>query len=242
MNSPLFMDLTGEQFGRLHVVERAENDRSGNAKWLCRCECGNYKIILGKALRTGSTRSCGCYLAEQSKKRMKILATKHGLSKAKLYSVWGTIVDRCTNDKCKGYHNYGGRGISICDEWRHDVKAFYDYVSSLPHFGEPGRSIDRIDNNGNYEPGNIRWATFKEQANNTRPKKNTVWVVFNGETMSLADMARKYGINYATVRRRYAKGMPIEKILFQGNLREGGKANGITGAADTEDRTDPVQL
>lgn len=156
----------------------------------------------------------------------------HGMSGTKIYCRWFDIKRRCNDERCAGYEDYGGRGIKVCDEWKNDFSAFYDYVSKLPHFGEEGRSIDRINNDGNYEPGNVRWATTTEQLRNRRPYKTSVMLTFNGETKCLAAMAKKYGIKEVTVRARYSRGLPIEKVLYPGDIRttkkKRGEKNGVT--------------
>lgn len=160
-------DLTGQKFGRLTVIERAENigDRT---RWKCQCDCGNEIIVYATNLKRGLTKSCGCY-GKNFPSHLKHGHGKHGDS---TYNVYTLMKSRCYNTNNKAYKNYGGRGIAVCDEWLHDFKAFYDYVSVLPHFGEAGYSLDRINNDGNYEPNNVRWATKKEQANNRRTSKN----------------------------------------------------------------------
>lgn len=159
------IDLTGERFGRLLVVERAENHGKLPA-WWCICECGETVKVLGCNLRTGHTKSCGCVRKEVTAKR----SITHGMSYDPVFGLWNTMCQRCSNPNNQKYFNYGGRGISVCEEWANSFKAFYDYVSKLPHFGEKSYSLDRINNDGNYEPGNVRWATPVEQANNRRQR------------------------------------------------------------------------
>lgn len=158
-------DLTGQRIGMLTVIKRVENRTfpSGQTKmqYLCKCDCGSEVIVLGSnLLKKGNTTSCGCYKIQ--------LQTSHGLWGSKVYKVWDNMINRCFNPNATGYENWGGRGIMVCDEWKNDFQAFYDYVSKLPHFGERGRSFDRIDNDGNYEPNNVRWATRYEQTHNRR--------------------------------------------------------------------------
>jgi hypothetical protein len=156
-------DLTGLQFGRLTVIKRVNNNKPYGSKWLCKCDCGNELIVFSNNLKRGNTRSCGC-LALQ-------LRTKHTHWGDKVYKAWDNMRNRCINPNATGYEYWGGRGIKVCDEWLNDFKTFYNYVSTLEHFGEKGYSLDRIDNDGNYEVGNVRWANKTEQNLNKRYKR-----------------------------------------------------------------------
>lgn len=160
-------DLTGQKFGRLMVIGRYGKYKfpSGQQQiiWLCECECGNKLKVFARNLKTGNTQSCGCLRQD--------IGTKHGLWGSKVYKCWGNMLSRCFNPNMTEYKHWGGRGITVCDEWRNDFKAFYDYVSKLQHFGEKGYSLDRINNDGNYEPNNVRWATAKEQSNNQQRQR-----------------------------------------------------------------------
>lgn len=165
-------DITGQRFGRLVVLEREEDYISPKGvkkvRWLCVCDCGNKALVVAEDLRRGHTYSCGCYQKEMTSNA----SIKHGKRNTKIYHVWQAMKDRCNNPKNKRFRDWGGRGIAIYDEWQDDFQAFYNYVSKLPHFGEAGYSIDRINNDGNYEPNNIRWATRMEQNRNRRNVKN----------------------------------------------------------------------
>lgn len=159
------IDLTGQKFGRLTVIKKAERKKGcTNALWLCLCDCGRLTIVRSTSLRKGESQSCGCYRSEYWKGKM----TSHGKSTSSIAHTWYEMKARCMRASHHAFKNYGGRGIKVCDEWQNDFQAFYDHVSALPHFGEEGYSLDRINNNSNYEPGNVRWATAKEQANNRR--------------------------------------------------------------------------
>lgn len=166
-------NLNGQRFGRLTVVSKAEGRKNGCILWNCICDCGNEVIVPSGRLTSERKRSCGCLAMETASKTAKTGNNRrtHGMKRTKLYSVWNTMKYRCFNENSPQFKDWGGRGITVCDEWKNDFKAFYDYVSQLPHFGEEGYSLDRIDNDGNYEQGNVRWATRKEQANNRRNVK-----------------------------------------------------------------------
>ena len=160
-------DHTNERFGRLLVLTQTnERTSSRHVVWKCLCDCGNECFVSSNSLVTRKTRSCGC-LERESRGIGRIT---HHMSNTKIYKTWQGMRNRCFKAYHKNFKDYGGRGITVCDEWNNDFQIFFDYVSQLPHFGEEGYSLDRINNDGNYEPNNVKWSTQKEQANNRRKR------------------------------------------------------------------------
>lgn len=194
---------TGKKYGRWTVLERGKNAGSA-ATWLCKCDCGNQAVVRGAHLRSGNTRSCGCLHREIVAKS----ARTHGQRGLPEYGSWDHMIQRCTNPNNNKFADYGGRGIKVCQIWRDSFEAFYQDLGPRP---SPGYSLDRIDNNGNYEPGNCRWATQRQQCHNTRSNRN---FMHNGETLCLAAWARKVGINYNTLRSRLRCGWSVNKTLI----------------------------
>ncbi len=162
------MDLTGQRFGRLVVVERAENDSHNKARWRCRCDCGKETLAMAKSLRSGSKKSCGCLEAENRAaiKTRGGCDVIHGATDTRLYRIWWAMKTRCYNKNHRSFPNYGGRGITVCAEWLHDFTAFQKW--SMAHGYADDLSIDRIDNDRGYSPDNCRWATDDEQRHNKR--------------------------------------------------------------------------
>lgn len=201
------MDLTGITFGRLTVV--AFHDIHGkhpNARWLCRCECGAERIVFGSNLRKGTTRSCGCFLRDISTTHGH---TKHvgGKSMSPEYRSWHHMVSRCTNPKNKDFSHYGGRGVTVCDAWRSSFAVFFAHIGARPSLRH---SIDRIDNEKGYEPGNVQWATQRQQCRNQRKTRFVEW---RGERLPLIEACERAGLSRGTVRDRLAKGWTVEASL-----------------------------
>lgn len=198
------VNLVGKKYGRLLVIEKT-TPLNGHTRWLCKCDCGNECIVHGISLKTGNTISCGCYKEENAKRLYSTVRQndKH------LYAVWNGIKQRCRNKNNKAYHNYGGRGIDIADEWADNYETFYKWA--IKNGYKKGLEIDRIDNNGNYCEENCRFTTKTIQANN---KRNVKLYTISGVTKSLPQWCREYGQNYFMVRQRvYKLGWDIEKAL-----------------------------
>jgi hypothetical protein len=155
-------DITGGSYGRLSVLAPVERDKHGKIKWLCRCDCGKEIVAAGSDITTGHTTSCGCSRIGAT------AAPTHGMYGTTEYNTWRSMNSRCYNQNSPGYKYWGGRGITVCDEWRNSFSAFYSYMGARPE----GMSIERIDNAGNYEPGNVRWATAADQNRNKRAKSS----------------------------------------------------------------------
>lgn len=166
-------DLTGRIFERLTVVGM-DRTRGGRTRWFCRCSCGSMKSVTACELKAGNTKSCGCFDAD----RKKTTTVRHGFSRTPTYVCWSNMHARCSNQSRPDFARYGGRGICVCDHWS-------DFATFLADMGEKplGLTLDRIDNNGNYEPGNCRWATPSEQRRNQRSKSEIRAAAEIGRTM-----------------------------------------------------------
>lgn len=200
------IDLIGQRFTRLVVVSRAENDGRGEARWHCICDCGNAATQNSKNLRRGLVRSCGCLRREQAT-AMGAAGRTHGMTASSEYRIWRGAVKRCHDPDCPAYRNYGARGIHVAQEWRTNFKAFFDHIGPRP---SSDYTLDRIDNDRGYEPGNVRWATYETQGNNRRT--NHI-VTVDGVDMTLAQAIRIKGQKSNVVRQRLAIGWNIERAL-----------------------------
>jgi len=207
------IDLIGQKFGRLLPIKCVGKNNNRECLWLCKCECGNEKIISGRSLRSGATRSCGCL----QKEFIIFKNTKHGHAKrdkkSKTHIAWGHMIDRCTNVNNKYYKDYGGRGITICDRWQKpNGEGFRNFLKDM---GEcpPGLSLDRIDNNkllNSYSPKNCRWATDIQQHRNTRRNRK---IPYGDKEYCLIELSEKYNINRCTLQGRLNSGWSIEDAL-----------------------------
>lgn len=203
---PALIDLTGKKFGKLTVIQRVEDDKYGNVRWLCRCECGNLVIRHGHVLRRNRASDCGCGKSEFMTK----IATTHGGRKSRLYSIWIDMIRRCEDLKVKCYYRYGGRGISVCPEW-HDFSAFRKWSEENGY--SSNLTLDRIDNDNGYCPQNCRWVPMKIQENN---KSNNTQLCFKGKIHTLSQWSEITGIHRATISRRISKyGWSVERALTE---------------------------
>lgn len=191
------INLVGLRFGKLTVLSESIKNKSGHIKWLCKCGCGNEKIIDGHSLRSGKTKSCGCYASQKTKERNY----KHGYCKERLYKIWWGIKMRTCNEKRREYKYYGGRGIIMCDEWLNNYLAFRKWAISNGY--KDNLSIDRIDVDGNYCSDNCRWTDNETQANNMTTNH---LLKFNGRTQNITQWSKELGINRLTISARVNRG------------------------------------
>ena len=207
LKMPKFVDLTGRRFGRWLVLSRAEN--KARTQWLCVCDCGTTKSVQGANLTNGTSISCGCYRDELPRTAQTAAVTRHGMTDSPTWNSWMAMIKRCYGKYSINYANYGGRGIEVCKRW---VDSFEEFLADMGERPE-GMSIDRINVNGNYEPGNCRWATRKQQARNTTTNKI---VLFEGKSYCQKELAEKLGIGAQTIRKRMRKGIPLEMPRWNG--------------------------
>jgi hypothetical protein len=201
-----FKDLTGQVFGRLTAYSPHHTTRVGTY-WNCKCICGNECIVLTTKLSNGHTTSCGCK-KEETKQKLSNLNKTHELSNSRLYKIYRGMISRCYKDYSSNYDRYGGRGITICQEWLDDFMNFYNWAMENGYSDD--LSIDRIDPNGIYCPENCRWANAKKQANNTR---STIFLTYKGETKPASEWSEITGINRNAITRRKRNGWTDEECL-----------------------------
>ena len=200
-------DLRGTKFGRLTVKGKISGGQ--NSKWLCECECGKITVVLRTNLKNKNTLSCGCFAEERHREKV----VTHGLSNHRIYNVWRSMVNRCSNPKNIGFDNYGGRGITVCERW----KKFENFIEDMG-LPEEGLDIDRINNGKGYFKENCRWVTRKQNARNTR---KTVKVKWEGKEIALISLAEKYNIKYKCLYKRvHSLGWELSRALNQQNRQE----------------------
>ena len=218
-----FIDMTGWKMwehgvpdSRLEIVEFAGFKESIRGKrtamWKCKCLCGKEIIRCGRDIRDGTTKSCGCLRKEITAFRNKKEKSTHGESRknSRLYTIWENMKSRCYDERNASYKHYGGRGISVCDEWRLSYETFKAWAIQTGYSGN--LTLDRISVNGNYEPSNCRWATWKEQENNS--SHNDI-IEYNGKSMTLHQWSEELGVAYDTLRARLRRGWNIERALTE---------------------------
>lgn len=194
----------GEKFGRLEAKERVASDSAGRSQWRCVCECGTEKTVTAYYLKTGHTRSCGCLVPEISAAIGRARAT-HGQTGSRAYRAWRSMLDRCYRPTSANYERYGAKGVRVCDEWRTSFAAFFAELGECP----PGHTLDRLKER-DYQPGNCRWATPTEQANN---RSTNVWATIGGETLTLSQWADRTGIPRGTIKVRWHNGFRGEALI-----------------------------
>lgn len=195
----------GNKFHRL-TVKQDLGIVNGYRRWLCQCECGAEKKIIASHVRHGHTKSCGCLHIESAKATAATTQT-HGLTNSPEYRVWSNMRNRCTNRKCKEFKYYGGRGVQVCERWMNSFEAFYEDMGPRP---SRKHSIDRINNHGDYEPGNCRWVVQRTQMRNT--SQNHV-IEHDGRSVCLEEWSELTGLPASAIRKRLKRGWPVKDAL-----------------------------
>lgn len=207
------MNIIGQKFNRLTVLElhhkvqkfKKSGHKSGFKEYyLCQCECGKYSIVEKYSITSGKIKSCGCLIKDTAYRHFSI----HNLTNHRLYNTWVHLKGRCYNCSNKYYKDYGARGIKVCNEWKNDFKAFYDWAISNGY--ADNLTIDRIDNNGNYEPSNCRFITLKKQQNN---KRNNFNITIYNRTQTLSEWCEEKNLNYDKIQARISRGWTIEEAM-----------------------------
>lgn len=213
--------VEGQKFNKLtivkldHIEEKQYKKHSFHLEYyLCRCECGQEKIILKNQITGGYVKSCGCLLKSKEKiQKLKEHSTTHGFSKTRLYKLWIGIKTRCYNPKRQGFYLYGGRGIKMCPEWEKDFLSFRKWALNNGYNENAKRgeyTIDRIDVNGDYSPENCRFISIKEQMNNRR---KTTFITYKGQTKPMSEWCKEYGIKINTAHKRIKMGWDLDKVF-----------------------------
>jgi len=200
-------DLMGQRFGRLTVIGEAESTKHGQARWLCRCDCGTESVVRADSLKSGSIKSCGCYNTEMCisvghKNR------KHGMGRTRLYNIWSSMKARCYNANSKPYKYYGARGIAVCGEWRNNFIAFRDWAIANGY--ADNLTLDRRDNNGHYTPENCRWIALREQFVNRRSNR---YITYGGKRMTISQWSKEIGCSRNAIAKRLSRGWTAEQAI-----------------------------
>lgn len=208
---PKEIDITGNKYNMLTAIKRVYGYKESGVYWLCKCDCDNECIVKKYDLVHLKQMSCGCFQKQSAREKH----TKHNMKDTKLYHVWCSMRQRCLNPNNHAYNHYGGKGVTICKDWLDDFMNFYNW--SMQNGYMEGLSIDRIDNDGNYEPSNCRWATREVQQNNTSKAHK---ITYNGVTKSPAQWARIVDVSETTIKNRlFKRNMSVEDALFMKDAR-----------------------
>jgi hypothetical protein len=212
------LNMEGMRYGRVVAIRECGKSSSGDLKWLFKCDCENEFIANGYHVRTGKVISCQKCSAE----RVRKASIKHGESNSPEFSIWTGIKSRCYNKSTKAYKNYGGRGITICNRW---LESFDNFLSDMGRKPSAKHSIERINNDGNYEPNNCRWVTIEKQANN---KRNNRKLTINGITKNMAEWAREHNLSSSAIIFRLRKGLSGEDLIAKSQIYGSLSFNGVT--------------
>ncbi len=198
----LFIDLTGQRFGRLHSLSLAGKNKHGQLMWHCQCDCGESCVSLGFVMRKGEKQSCGCLQREATAS----VNLSHGMAGTPIYAIYRSMMQRCYDQNSTAYDRYGARGINVCEKWQ-TFEGFYEDMGDKPD----GMSLERKDNDGDYCPENVVWATAKQQANNTRGNRV---LEYCGRKQTMTQWAEEFGLKPQTVwARLVTRGWSVEKAL-----------------------------
>lgn len=213
------LDLRGQRYGRLVALNDTGKRSSRNAIWLFMCDCGNVVERKSGEVRRGACSSCGCLAREGASERMEQIrhlgtesSTKHGMTGSREWVSWDSMKQRCTNEAHKSYHNYGGRGIKVCQEWIDSFEAFLKDMGERPE----GMTLERVDTDGNYCPENCVWATRKQQANNRRSNHD---LVHGGITKTVKQWSEEKGISDKAILYRLKAGWSVEDAINKKTTR-----------------------
>lgn len=204
-----FKDITNQKFSRLTAIKR---DVEKSQYWHCVCDCGNKCLIRSDCLKNGNTKSCGCLFTEMNKLSKN---KRHGMTKTTEYTAWVNMRERCYNSNRPDWGNYGGRGIKVCDRWLESFENFFNDMGKKPH---PNLTIERINNNGNYEPSNCKWVTRFKQSNNQR---SNIKITYNGKTLTTKQWSIITGIKRQTIQYRLKVGWSVKRTLTHKKFTHG---------------------
>ena len=209
-------DISGQKINGWYIICEYGRNKSGGAMFLCKCDCGNIRVVDGRSIRSGSSKNCGCKRNAETARRIKVISTKHGGKKERLYGIWRGMLDRCNNPKSPFYYRYGGRGIFVCNEWQESYASFRGWAVSSGYNKDASRgecTIDRINNDDGYTPNNCRWITLKQQCNN---RSTNHLIEHNGVIHTLTEWSEITGIRKDTLRRRiFIYGWTVERALTE---------------------------